>query len=155
MPKRVTDLNEAIARRVGKAEPTASPEQERPRLAERLVELAPLARAPITIEETKPEDAVRSEDLSRLSDAPRFRRHDGSAASETAGTALVPNPEVVALVPAAEPPARLVRRTNPPPLPVDPATLRRPVHTRTHVPGFIIGLSTASALGLALYALLV
>ena len=153
MQKRVTDLNEAIAKRLAKAEVDMSPGQEKPRLAERLVELAPLARGPVTIEEPVP-TAPPDGDLSQLSDAPRFRRNDGSGATGATGTALIPNPEVVALVPAAETPARLVRRTSPPPLPVDPATLRRPV-ARTRLPGFIIGLSTASALGLALYALLV
>ena len=157
MPKRVTDLNEAIAKRLAKADAATSAGQDKPRLADRLVELAPLARGPVTLDEPvpEPEVALASKDLSRLSDAPRFRRHDGSVAAEAAGTALIPNPEVVALVRAAETPTRLVRRTTPPPLPVDPATLRRPAKPRTRLPGFIIGLSTASALGLALYALLV
>lgn len=50
MSKRITDLNEALANRPRRDSQDTDSEPSRPRLADRLVDLAPLARPPLTSE---------------------------------------------------------------------------------------------------------
>lgn len=143
MSKRVSDLNEVKAQRARNS--GQSPEPQRPRLAERLVALAPLARAPL-VAEPEPEAG----ELSRLSDARRFGHRD-AVSSNSSGNALVL--QRPAALPRLQETARLSRVGDFPPLDVhldrDPTT-----PDSATVVSFLVGLSIASAIGLALYALL-
>jgi len=145
MSKRISDLNEAKASR---ARNTAQlPDPQKPRLADRLVTLAPLARAPLVAEaEPEPERG----ELSRLSDAPRFG-HRGDADGASSRNALVPHRPPA--LPRLQDPARLSRISEVPPVDVALDDGTPGLNSRT-IAGFLIGLSIASAIGFALYAYL-
>lgn len=133
MTNRIPDLEQVRANRIAKSSTTQQP--PRPRLAERLVTLAPLARAPLAAESERlePDDG-----LSRLSHVSR----------STQPTALVPlqPPQL----PRAKEPDRLrpIGVLPPRPEPDDDAGAGQ------DLTGFLVGLGIATAAGLVLYALL-
>ena len=130
MTNRIPDLKQVRASRGGSS--SAPQQQPRPRLAERLVELAPLARAPLVTEDERP---APDDGLSRLS-RPSYQPN-----------ALVP------LRPAPVPRVREPDRLSP----VGIASARpEPAEegTKRDFTGFLIGLAIATAAGVALYALL-
>jgi hypothetical protein len=155
MVKRVTDLNEAISKRSGKTASDREAPPDRPRLAERLVELAPLARGPVTIErEPAREDIPEpSLDLSRLAAALRHPSDPPPLRDMPAPpTALVPSPEVTMLV-RTDPPVPLMRQDSRPPPLSEPVSPEAP-HASGNARGFLIGLLIAVAVGAGLYAVL-
>ena len=159
MVKRVTDLNEAIAKRSGKTAPDRESPPDRPRLAERLVELAPLARAPVALEEPPApvESSDPSLDLSRLAaalrhpDDPLPHPHN----PDEPPTALVTVPDVTMLVrtDAPIPLTRLPMEPPPLPAPAVPERQEQPQHA-SNTRGFLVGLLIAAAVGAGLYAVL-
>lgn len=157
MPKRVTELNEAIARRSRRESASRQPIQDRPRLAERLVELAPLARAPVVIDEAdQTSDDKADLELSRLPDDDRFKPRAASRPPPPPlpSNALILSDRGGTLI-QAETPVTLTRyEEEPPPLP----SLHRAgsaIAAKRRAVGFITGLSIATAVGIALYAILV
>lgn len=149
MSKIVSDLNEAKATRAAKAAQIDQREAQRPRLAERLVQLAPLARAPLVAED---DTETHGDGLSRLADGSRFGQQTASPASTQSGNALVPS--WASQLPKSEEPVRLSRVGSSAPLPLeslDEHTSRR----GQHVLGFTIGVAIAAAIGIGLYAYLI
>lgn len=136
MSKQVSDLKEAKANR------SSGPHQQRkPRLAERLVALAPLARAPLVAEREHPEP---DDGLSRLSHVSR------PASSSYQANALVPlQPSQLPLV---REPARLSPvSVSPPRFETEHELQKEPGRDLT---GFLVGLTIATAIGVVLYLLL-
>lgn len=142
MSKRISDLNEAKANRARNS--AQSPEPERPRLADRLVTLAPLARAPLVAEH---DPDPLAEELMRLADTPRF----GNREAGSSRNALVPRGP--AQLPRAQEPARLARVSAVPPVDIALDGEDTQLSVRT-IAGFLIGLSIATAIGLGLYVYL-
>ena len=144
MSKRISDLNEAKASRAKLVARPSTSDSDRPRLAERIVALAPLARAPLVPEN----DAEAPEGgLLRL-DSHRF----GYTASSHSLNALVPRP--AAPVQRAPNPARLSRAGGGLLVAVDSDEQGQP-RSGAGLSGFLFGLSIAGAIGIALYAYLV
>lgn len=138
MSKFVSELNEA---RANSAITSSTPHrQHRQRLAERLVTLAPLARAPLVAETERGEP---DDGLSRLSLAARSRVFEPKA--------LVPL-EPSALPRAGEPARLSLVGISPPQLDLLEEELR--AEMRRRLMGFLIGLATAAAIGIGLYAAL-
>ncbi len=146
MSKYISDLNEAKAARAAKSAQVSKPAPHRQRLAERLVELAPLAKAPLALES----EADDADGLSRLTRDPLTGRHIPSA-SAGQPTALVPLEP--ASLPKLREPVRLspVGVTSPVRYGYDDEF---PTEVRQRVTGFLVGLAIASAIGLGLYAVL-
>lgn len=146
MSKLVSDLNEAKATRAAKTAQIEPRDAQRPRLAERLVQLAPLARAPLV-----PEDDLEEpgDGLSRLTDESRFRQQRATTAS---GNALVPS-RASQLVKSHEP-VRLSRVGASTPVPYGPVD-EFPQRREQSMLGFAIGVAIAAAIGIGLYAFLI
>lgn len=145
MSKRISDLNEVKASRAKTFAQRNQPDPQRPRLAERLVALAPLARAPLVPEtDADPHEAG----LSRLADAHRFRQQTLIPSSAHTRNALVPRSTT--MVPRAQDPIRLSRVGDVPPAHFDFQS-GLAVRDGQAIAGFVIGLSIATAIGIALY----
>lgn len=132
MTNRIPDLKQVRASRAASA--SAPHQSQRPRLAERLATLAPLARAPLVAESERldPDDG-----LSRLS-------HVSRSYQPNALVPLQPSP-----LPRAREPDRLLPvGVSPPAVPADEAGARQ------DLTGFLIGLAIATIAGLTLYILL-
>ncbi|MCL4768466.1 MAG: hypothetical protein KJZ80_19795 [Hyphomicrobiaceae bacterium] len=151
MSKRISDLNETIASRARRTVPSRQPDRQRPRLAERLVALAPLARAPLVPESDAAGSDAPAAGLSRLADTPRFQHRAPPRALAPARNALVPRSSSV-LRPAriSTPLSRVGEQsTDFAAGPVLPASYGR------GTAAFLVGLSVAAAIGIALYAVLI
>jgi len=147
MSKRISDLNEVKASRAKYLSQRNQPDPQRPRLAERLVALAPLARAPLLLEDdTDPHEAG----LSRLADTHRFRQQTPAPSTQTRN-ALVPRS--AASLPRAQDPVRLSRVGEAP----GQFNFGNELSVRDGqgIAGFLVGLSIATAIGIALYVYLV
>lgn len=149
MSKRISDLNEAIANRARRSAQSGQTDRQRPRLAERLVALAPLARAPL-VPDADAADAPAA-GLSRLADAPRFRHRASSRAQALGNNALVPRSGSPLPARASTPLSRVAGQAT---VFADPDTVP-PSNPRRATVGFLAGLSIAAAIGVALYAFLV
>jgi hypothetical protein len=145
MSKHISDLNEAKVARASRSIRSNPSAAARPRLAERLVELAPLARAPLVAESV----AEDSDGLSRLPRDPVTGHHITSSSTGQAN----------ALVPLQAPPLPKGRE----PARLSPVGITPPAQywadefatdVRRHIGGFLIGLAIASAMGIGLYAVL-
>ena len=145
MSNHISDLNEAKVARAARSARSNQSTPTRPRLAERLVELAPLARAPLVTE-----DEMEVKDgLSRLSRDP-VTGHHFTSSSTGQGNALIPLQSEA--LPSAQESVRL-----------SPVGITWPARhwaeeftpdARQHVTGFLVGLAIASAIGIGLYAVL-
>jgi len=144
MSKRISDLHVAKASRVRNFAQRSQTDPQRPRLAERLVALAPLARAPLVPESVSD---PQEPGLSRLADSHRFRPQAAIPGPVHSRNALVPRSATP--LPQIQEPVRLSR--------VSDAPLGHTGHSARDgqgVAGFLIGLSMATAIGVALYAYL-
>jgi hypothetical protein len=161
LPKQVTKLTEAAAIRARLDADALSSVQERQRLAVRLAELAPLTRDAVPLDEPSqpaanaPEPSQRAPDgLSAEADAavpPPLPSTPPPLPSPS--TALVVSERRTAVVSAPASGALMRLEGAPPPL---PSLVMRPVAPKPRRRrGFLMGLSIAIAMGVALYAVLI
>lgn len=149
MTGRARDLRETATAQPELDEDTG--EHPKRRLAQRLLELAPLARVPPALEESEA-DGRGGEVLSRLSVHARRHSADTKVSSPSSRGALVRvGPESL---PASSTPIPLSRVADPSARASVAGAAGGAVADRWTL-GFLLGLSLATAIGIGLYAVLV
>jgi hypothetical protein len=149
MAKRVRELNEAIANRIRVQARGTDTHEPKPRLAERIAKLAPLASAAAVPEKGTVNDPANSA-LSSLTDSARQRAT--LQARSVPGSALAVQ---VTPPPLPSSPGFRVAQAGAPQSPDATAGRADPQIIHSGKLGFAVGLSLATAFGIALYAWLV